>query len=230
MYIFLSIILVVLAVLIHELSHALAMKKRGVTIKEIAIGIKIPRVPSIATFRIEKIFPGTDLKINHLPILAYVRPVDEDYEKNLTIKDKIAIFGARPLANILFSCLLSFIAVSLIAISAGIESLYWKRFIMIAVASVILGAVLRYGRNFFYRIAPIASFILMAYLMIPGIAVKNAPEKQDQEIHQQLTKAGDNQNTETSNASAKSPQNKPEESILDKVGGPVAIGEYAVKK
>ena len=65
------ILVLIPAVLIHELGHFLAAKAVGITILEFGIGMP-PRMVKLFTWR------GTDYTLNWLPLGGFVRPLGED--------------------------------------------------------------------------------------------------------------------------------------------------------
>lgn len=126
------VIVLIPAVLIHELGHFLAAKAVGITILEFGIGMP-PRM--IRLFR----FKGTDYTLNWLPLGGFVRPLGEDIvrqrgdEELDTDRDEALRRGianpksvgeARPLARVVFMAagafanfLMAFILFIIVALS-----------------------------------------------------------------------------------------------------------------
>ncbi|MFN8451719.1 MAG: site-2 protease family protein [Anaerolineae bacterium] len=124
------ILVLIPAVLIHELGHFIAAKSVGITILEFGIGMP-PRLVKLFTLG------GTDYTLNWLPLGGFVRPLGEDMVRQLGndavevdreeaenrgIKKTLAVNEAPPLARILFlaggalaNFLLAFVLFTLIA-------------------------------------------------------------------------------------------------------------------
>ncbi len=99
----LGLLLFSLSLSAHELGHAFAMRKYGVKIQTISLfGLG----PSIATFKLRRWFGDTPVHIKLIPIGAYVAPANNNYLEDLTYSQKIHIFGAGIIANILFAGIL----------------------------------------------------------------------------------------------------------------------------
>src|SRR3972149_401276 len=64
------------AVLVHELGHFIAAKIVGITVLEFGIGFP-PRIARLFTWR------GTEVTLNWLPIGGFVRPLGEDMVRPL---------------------------------------------------------------------------------------------------------------------------------------------------
>lgn len=124
------ILVLIPAVLIHELGHFIAAKSVGITILEFGIGMP-PRLVKLFTLG------GTDYTLNWLPLGGFVRPLGEDMVRQLGndaveedreeatsrgINRTLAVNEAPPLARILFlaggalaNFLLAFVLFTLIA-------------------------------------------------------------------------------------------------------------------
>jgi regulator of sigma E protease len=104
------ILVLIPAVLVHELGHFLAAKGVGITILEFGIGMP-PRLAKLFTWK------GTDFTLNLLPLGGFVRPLGEDmvrqmgedaleqdrseaYERG--ISKAVSVNEAKPLPRILF--------------------------------------------------------------------------------------------------------------------------------
>src|SRR5664279_1070073 len=70
------VLVLIPAVLIHELGHFFAAKSVGITILEFGIGMP-PRMFKLFTYR------GTDYTLNWLPLGGFVRPLGEDVVRQL---------------------------------------------------------------------------------------------------------------------------------------------------
>lgn len=104
------VLVLIPAVLIHELGHFLAAKAVGITILEFGIGMP-PRMMKLFTWR------GTDYTLNWLPLGGFVRPLGEDLVSqkgdDAVAEDRIeaerrgftrtmSVTEAKPLPRILF--------------------------------------------------------------------------------------------------------------------------------
>lgn len=91
---------IVIAMVGHELGHAYAMTKCGVTVKEIGIGLPIG--PGISFTLTRKHDPEHPLTISLYLLLAgaFVRPYDEKSIERLPAADAAFIFGAGVMMNI----------------------------------------------------------------------------------------------------------------------------------
>lgn len=125
------ILVLIPAVLIHELGHFIAAKLVGITILEFGIGMP-PRVFKMFTLG------GTDYTLNWLPLGGFVRPLGEDIVRQLGndaveedreeavqrgIKKTLSVNEALPLARIFFlvggalaNFLLAFVLFAIIAL------------------------------------------------------------------------------------------------------------------
>jgi membrane-associated protease RseP (regulator of RpoE activity) len=98
-----GIILFLLSLSVHELGHAFAMRRYNVPIKEISI---FGMGKTVLTFKWRKFFGEVPIHIKLIPLGAYVRPENADYENTLTSSQQSHIYGAGVIANILFAGLL----------------------------------------------------------------------------------------------------------------------------
>jgi regulator of sigma E protease len=128
------VIVLIPAVIIHELGHFIAAKLVGISILEFGIGMP-PRMVRLGRWR------GTDITLNWLPLGGFVRPLGEDMVRQLgddaitTDRDEAAARGiekpmsvgeARPLGRILFmagGALANFLSALLIFIIIGLTGL-----------------------------------------------------------------------------------------------------------
>jgi regulator of sigma E protease len=104
------VLVLIPAVLIHEMGHFIAAKLVGITILEFGIGMP-PRMVKLFTLN------GTDYTLNWLPLGGFVRPLGEDMVRQLGsdaveedreeamqrgIKKTLSVNEAKPLARIFF--------------------------------------------------------------------------------------------------------------------------------
>lgn len=126
------VVVLIPAVLIHEIGHFLAAKAVGITILEFGIGLP-PRMMKLFTWR------GTDYTLNWLPLGGFVRPLGEDAVRQVGgemlendrseaeargIERAVSVNEAKPLARIIFMAagafanfVLAFLLFVLIALS-----------------------------------------------------------------------------------------------------------------
>ncbi|NCS99392.1 hypothetical protein GW765_00205 [Candidatus Parcubacteria bacterium] len=116
---FLTLLVTILfSVPLHELGHAIALKKSGVDIKEITL-LGIGKI--IFSFKLTKVFGDTPLNIRLLPLAAFVRPSNISYLR-LTSKNPSACeyVSANGIAmNLLLGSLLLFLGILTGYISHG---------------------------------------------------------------------------------------------------------------
>jgi membrane-associated protease RseP (regulator of RpoE activity) len=100
-----ALFLIFLAVLVHEIGHAIAMVKTGIGVKELGIGIGGARWPRLSRTFVSKSDPDETFTLSLYPLLigALVRPRHEERIKELPYRDQAFIFGAGIIANIFFT-------------------------------------------------------------------------------------------------------------------------------
>jgi regulator of sigma E protease len=104
------VLVLIPAVLVHEIGHFLAAKAVGITILEFGIGLP-PRIVKLFTWK------GTDYTLNWLPLGGFVRPLGEDMVRQMGdealeqdrseahtrgISNAVSVNEAKPLARIIF--------------------------------------------------------------------------------------------------------------------------------
>lgn len=102
MFIALTAFLVIFSLFLHELGHALYMKKYGVPIETFSIGLPFPIA---LRFRSKKFLNGALIQFTPLLLGAYVKSTSykgEDPTALLSYKEQADIYGAGPLANFIF--------------------------------------------------------------------------------------------------------------------------------
>jgi membrane-associated protease RseP (regulator of RpoE activity) len=106
-----ALFLIFLAVLVHEIGHAIAMVKTGIGVKELGIGIGGSRWPRLSHTFVSKKDPEETFTLSIYPLLigALVRPQHEDRIKELCYRDQAFIFGAGIIANIFFTLVCMFV-------------------------------------------------------------------------------------------------------------------------
>ncbi len=132
------------------------MRKYGIGIQTFSIGLPFPIK---VAFRSKKIFDGAVLQITPLFLLgAFVKPTDEGEKrmKELPYKQQADIYGAGPLANILFSGILF---VFYVLLKSRFGFLFWQwGYEPPIITGIIIGisVALFWGRKLFSR-----------YIMLP---------------------------------------------------------------
>ncbi len=145
---------------VHELAHAYEMKRQGVTIARIGIGISWPKQLCF-TFQ-DKWFFNCPVTLSPLLLAAYVKPVENEVFKSLTDEQDIIISASGPWSNY-------FLFIILFALYAGIvyqfnDILLWP--FGIAILTVIS------KRFFSYVLFPISSVLLVIVILyLSGIAI-----------------------------------------------------------
>ena len=99
-YVYIGLI-ILFAVLAHEIGHLIAMRKCGVWVNELGIGFPVrPRIGW--TFTSQK-YAGKTFRISLYPLLllgAFVRPEDKKDIPQLSYHDQAFIYGAGIIANL----------------------------------------------------------------------------------------------------------------------------------
>lgn len=153
------VLVLVPAVLIHELGHFIAAKLVGITILEFGIGMP-PRMLKLFTYK------GTDYTLNWLPLGGFVRPLGEDLVRQVGdealeedrsearargIEHAMSVNEAKPLARIFFMAggalanfLMAFVLFTIIAMT-GIPEVVGARVNVLATGSAVMGGDLRAG-------------------------------------------------------------------------------------
>lgn len=154
--------LLFLAVLVHEIGHAIAMIKTGVGVRELGIGL--PYGPRLACNFTARNAPNETFTLSIYPLLigAFVRPMHEKRILELSYKDKAFIYGAGIIANILFMC------VCMILLRIWWPEINFRLFpewIMLWMPIVTFGLVCWYARAVSAYIFPIISIAVMYWLV-----------------------------------------------------------------
>lgn len=149
--IFLGIFLIMLSISFHEIGHAYAMAKNGVAIGELCVfGVG----PKLFTFRLRRWFGETPITIRMIPIMAFVRPVENDpIYKGLKFRKRTHIHGAGVIANILFAGLIM-VSVGILNHSSAI--IWWT-----AIICIIIGV---FPRITSHLVLPIGIFIMVVLI------------------------------------------------------------------
>lgn len=159
MFFAIFIFLIMVALLVHELSHGKAMRKYGIEVPEAGLGLPIPYLPSLAirlsndfTFRIHLFLLG-----------AYVSPKNEKRIKNLSYRERAHIYGAGIMANIIMglAMIILLMVVDMIKRPEGIA----HDCLMIALCSALILVFWKFGGKISAYVLPLLSPAMMGYLI-----------------------------------------------------------------
>lgn len=97
-----QVLVLLIAVVIHEYAHLRAMVRADLMVQEMQIGVLIPGLRPLWTTRVPG-YPGIPLVIGHIPLWALVRLKPESLKKiqSLPYGDTAPIYGAGIWANLL---------------------------------------------------------------------------------------------------------------------------------
>ncbi|HRH31563.1 MAG TPA: M50 family metallopeptidase [Candidatus Paceibacterota bacterium] len=151
---YITIILFMLSISAHELGHAFAFRRHGVPLQEISL---LGFGPTLFTFKIRKWFGDTPIRIKLIPLGAFVKPVNNDYENNLKNHRKAHIMGAGIMANFLYAGILWGAIAIILPESEYLGAKIW----VLACISIILGIFPR----FTWVIIPIIGTAILALLV-----------------------------------------------------------------
>lgn len=153
---FLVITTIILSLVVHELGHAIEMKKRGIEIEEMGIGIKIPWL----ALAFKSTYFDCPVYISPLLLGAYVKPTPAGKKtmEGLDYKDQAIIYGAGVWMNFSFTLFLLII------------SIFVKPLPMVGAIALSVCLVVILMKNFFCRyvilLIGIASLGLLAYIFV----------------------------------------------------------------
>lgn len=169
MFIAMAVVILLLAIAVHEFSHAVAMRHYGVSIKRAGLGFPVPPMFSVRIPRIS--FPIT---FSWTLIGAYVEPTTEGVErmKKLPYRKQAVIYGAGVVANLLMG--LVFFAL-LVLLSSGFtleEQL--ARLLIGVVVFVIITRFISIFCSFVIIPLGLALFVFVAFMIIQAIIVDPA--------------------------------------------------------
>jgi membrane-associated protease RseP (regulator of RpoE activity) len=178
MYLALTFLFFFLAIAFHELGHALAMRKYGIKVETLGIGMPMsPKLifrPAIG----EKIFgEGFSLMITPWLIGAFVKPADkdEDYEKKLSYQDAAHINGAGIVANLAFAlALLS--PMTILIVNDQQPNVLFGGYILSGAFLIVAYLLIRFSRQFCAWFLPplsVVSLFFFARLLWNAIVVRH---------------------------------------------------------
>jgi membrane-associated protease RseP (regulator of RpoE activity) len=112
----LAILFFVLAVAIHELGHAWAMREAGIKVERLGIGLPLQPNLVIRSNFLRRIF-GARFRLSISPWIlgAYVKPYGqvEIHDRKVSLREDVYISGAGPIANIIMLFLFSAVLILL---------------------------------------------------------------------------------------------------------------------
>ena len=114
---FIAFVALIAAMVVHEAGHAYTMRKRGVEIKEMGIGIPIGKLRLTLRPR----FLPFPLVLSPILLVAYVMPTEKGVEtlNSLKYRDQAIISSAGVVLNIIFGVLLALAALVPIYLAEG---------------------------------------------------------------------------------------------------------------
>mgnify|MGYP001590006745 CR=1 FL=1 len=101
MYAFLSFLILNLAIFLHELGHAVKMKKYGIMPKKLSIGFKLWKLPTLYKFTLL----GIPCELNMIPLGGYVEAPEET---EIPHNEACEIFGQGIIVNFCLASVFSF--------------------------------------------------------------------------------------------------------------------------
>lgn len=136
-----SIVLLIFAsVAVHELGHAVAMRRLGVQVDTVSL-LGFPGLGTVELPIKHSLFPGTRWVLHPLILGAYVKPDEEDI-KRLSSREKDIIAGAGPLANVCFSIVLLALAAATFGVAKILSGVGTRALaLQVALAAGTLGVV-----------------------------------------------------------------------------------------
>lgn len=160
------LVVLTLCMVVHEGGHLFAMLRSGIPVQRAGIGlgsfieIRFPRFPRISNLSKDKSKPFV-LTISPILVGAYVKPTEEGERmlEQLPYASKVNVYGAGPLANIVFSLLVLEIWSIFVNPHISLDKL------LVALCAIFL------GMGLFRRVAPIFGYVIpiIGALAIVGI-------------------------------------------------------------
>lgn len=164
MHIVLSLLGISIALIVHELAHAEAMRKYGIRITRIGFGIPLPGLPPIFRWQSRKRYLGAEIKVNHLPLGAYVTPADDSRIDELPLRARLEIYGAGLLWNVLLAigCFMLFF----------LQPPWSKlaRVLTVDAVFAVFGFALWRFRQAFFRLTPILCLVVVGFSIYSSIS------------------------------------------------------------
>jgi membrane-associated protease RseP (regulator of RpoE activity) len=171
--IILFVALVLIAMIVHEAGHAFAMRRKGMTIKEVGLGFPTEISLSGRVFtpaikvRLSKFFPNTTFALHPALFGAYVEPYYdpasswEELAAKFSYKDQALIHGAGVLGNIMLSLVLFVLAI--------LPSVTLNSFVSPIFYAIVVGTLLTIV--FLWKLARIFCAYVIPFLGIGATAI-----------------------------------------------------------
>ncbi len=153
-----ALFLVQLSIVVHELGHALAMRAKGVEIKEIGLGIPLTHIP---VFR--RSYKGIAFVLSPIFAGGYVRitPRGRAQKRTLGYADQALIGGAGVMANIFFA-----IAILMGEAIPGIMRLSGRAMEMAAIFFAVAGALWVFRSIFCSYLVPLLGAMELVWAVV----------------------------------------------------------------
>lgn len=164
----LGILLFSLSISIHELGHAIAMRRYGIQLDEVCL---FGFGPKLFTFRWKKLFGETPVTIRLIPLGAFVRPSEIGTKRisRMSYSKSGHILGGGIVANILFGAILFLTGFIISGGEITINHLSATWMIVTITVLFLIGAFPRFS---FYLVLPLGFFLLFVLTnsLLPAIA------------------------------------------------------------
>ena len=179
-YVISLVVLAMIGLVVHEIAHALAMKKLGIPVQEAGLGIPVDLQLTIAGKRIRISLPklaamrlknGLTLSIHPLMLGAFVQESEEGSKRleELPYREKAFVYGAGAASNLWLGMLMWFITLGAL-VSAG--AMTTNPGAVIVMASVGFSVILlsRYIVSISAYIVPFLGFYMLEILFLSWLA------------------------------------------------------------
>ena len=165
MFFIIFIVLILLAMVVHELSHGMIMRKYGIKVPEAGLGLPISCLPSLAI----RVSPTFTFKIHPFLLGAYVMPVEEARIEKLSYLKKAHIYGAGIIANFImgFLMMIPWVIVKIVK-----QPETWAASLPILLVLILLTFILwRFSRKMSAYVFPFLGVVMAGYLAWSIISV-----------------------------------------------------------
>ncbi len=160
MFIVIFLVLLFLALVVHELSHGRVMRRYGIEVPEGGLGLPISGLPHLKI----RISPTFTFCIHPVLLGAYVKATNEEDIEKLSYAAKSHIFGAGLNANLIMGFILLALA-TIWGMICNIELLIWNPVIVLVVSAVLPIGLWFGSRLLSIYLYPILGFPLLGYLV-----------------------------------------------------------------
>lgn len=153
---------IILCIVLHEISHAIAMYYQGIEIEKIGIGI--PSIPR-TQFKIKKNWPP--IVLGPFPLGAYVQPTQKGAENIalLSYRDQTLIYGAGVLCNIFLA--VGFLLLNILILGDVTKSVFVLFYCKaLTIALVGCSTLWYFRRGFCAYFMPVIGALLLPALLI----------------------------------------------------------------